>query len=408
MSLVAAIGCARFLGKNGFGQFGIVQTTANLVSAVAALGLGITATKYVADLRERDPERAGRIIGLTWTVTAISGFVLTVVSILSARFMAVTVLHAPELTGSVRIASAIVLVNAMLAYQNGALSGFEAFRGLARINLISGVASLPIVLVGVWRFGLNGAVAGTAISLAINWWLNERLLRDQCRLAGIPIRVRQGFQEMAVFWAFGLPALLGTFSAAPVLWYCSVLIVHSPHGFEQMALYSGADRWHLAILFIPTALFRSVLPMLANMHNQNPSGYRKVAKVHLLANMVVVLVPVLAVACFSVPIMSSYGAGFKSGWKVLAVLCIATVPEALNTILGFPLVTGGKMWIRCCFDIALSAILLLLGMRLIPVYGALGFAVAYLVSFSLISAGLYAATRQRGSGASAQTTIAAV
>jgi O-antigen/teichoic acid export membrane protein len=393
MVLFAAIGCARLLGKHAFGQFGIVQNTANMVSALAALGLGITATKYVADLRERDPERAGRIIGLTWSITAVSGIVLTIASIVTARQMAVVMIHAPELTESIRIASAIVFLNAMLAYQNGALCGFEAFRGLARINLLSGVLSLPIVLLGVWHWGLNGAVWGTVISLAVNWWFNERLLRRECRLAGVPIRIRQGFQEMSVFWKFSLPALLGSLSIAPVLWFCSILIVRSPHGFEQMALYSGADRWHLAILFLPTALFRSVLPLLANMHNQNPDGYRRVARAHLLINSVVVVVPVLAVACLSVPIMSSYGPGFRAGWSVLAVFCVGTIPEALNTILGFPLITGGKMWIRCGFDVALSTILLLLGMRLIPSHGALGFAIAYLTSFSIISAGLYAATR---------------
>jgi len=393
MVLLAAIGCARFLGKNGFGQLGIVQSTANMVSTLAALGLGITATRYVADLRERNPERAGRIIGLSWTITTISGVALAILSICTARPIAVLMLHAPEITGSIRIASALVFLNAMLAYQNGVLSGFEAFRKLASINLISGILSLPIVLLGVWRWGLNGAVTATAVSLGINWWLNERLLRRECRLAGIPIRIRDGFQETKVFWSFSLPALIGSLSIAPVLWFCSVLIVRSPHGFEQMALYSGADRWRLAILFIPTAFFRSALPMLANLHEQNPEGYRRVHRAHLLLNLVVVIVPVLLIACLSVPIMSSYGPGFRSGWPVLAVLCVGTLPEALNTVFGYPLIVNGKMWTRCGFDVALSLSLLLLGMRLIPDYGALGFALAYFTTFTIISAGLYLFTR---------------
>lgn len=303
-------------------------------------------------------------------------------------------MHAPELTTSIRIASAIVFLNAMLAYQNGVLSGFEAFRGLASINLISGILSLPIVLVGVWRWGLNGAVAGIAVSLVVNWWLNERLLCKECRLARIPIRIRQGFLETRVFWSFSLPALIGSLSIAPVLWICSILIVRSPHGFEQMAFYSGADRWRLAILFIPTALFRSALPMLSNLHAENLEGYRRVHRAHLLLNLVVVILPVLMIACLSVPIMSSYGPGFRAGWPVLAVLCAGTIPEALNTVFGYSLVARGKMWVRCGFDAVLSLILLLLGMWLIPIYGALGFAIAYFTTFSIISAGLYLVTRE--------------
>jgi O-antigen/teichoic acid export membrane protein len=394
MVLLAAIGCARFLGKSGFGQLGIVQTTANMVSALAALGLGVTATRYVADLRERDPERAGRIIGLSWTITAVSGATLAVLSIFTARPIAVLMMHAPELAVPIRIASVIVFLNAMLAYQNGALSGFEAFRPLASINLISGILSLPIVLAGVWRWGLNGAVAGIAVSLVINWWLNERLLRKECKLANIPIRIREGFQEATVFWTFSLPALVGSLSIAPVLWFCSTLIVRSPRGFEQMALYAGADRWRLAILFIPTALFRTALPMLSNLHEQDPAAYRRVHRAHLLLNLMVVVAPVLLVACFSVPIMNSYGSGFRAGWPVLVVLCAATIPEALNTVFSYPLMARGKMWFRCAFDLALSLILLLLGMWLIPVYGALGFAVAYMTTFFIIALGLYLVTRE--------------
>jgi O-antigen/teichoic acid export membrane protein len=52
------------------------------------------------------------------------------------------------------------------------------------------------------------------------------------------------------------------------------------------------------------------------------------------------------------------------------------------------------MWVRCGFDAVLSLILLLLGMWLIPIYGALGFAIAYFTTFSIISAGLYLVTRE--------------
>jgi O-antigen/teichoic acid export membrane protein len=394
MVLVAAVGCARILGKTGFGQLGVVQGTANMVGAVAALGLGVTATRYIADLRDRDPERAGRIIGLSWALTAVSGALLALLSFFTAEPLASHLLHAPELATPVRIACAMILLNAMLAFQTGALCGFEAFPALARINFVSGMLSLPIVIAGVWFWGVDGAVAGTALSLAVNWWLNERLLRSECSLAGIPIRIREGFQENKVLWTFSVPALISAFSVAPVLWLCSVMIVRSPHGIEQMALYAGADRWRLTILFVPTALFRSVLPMLANMHARDREGYRRVHRTNLLVNLVVVTVPVLAICCLSIPIMNSYGPGFVAGWPILTVLCAGTIPEALNTILGYPLVVSGRMWVRCGMDLILGAILLILGAWLIPQYGALGFAIAYGASYAMISACLYVVTRE--------------
>jgi O-antigen/teichoic acid export membrane protein len=133
--------------------------------------------------------------------------------------------------------------------------------------------------------------------------------------------------------------------------------------------------------------------MLSNLHAQNLDSYRRVHIAHLLLNLVVVIVPVLIIAGLSIPIVSSYGPGFRAGWPVLAVLCVGTIPEALNTVFGYPLIARGKMWSRCSFDLALSLSLLLLGMWLIPIYGALGFAIASVSTFSIISAGLYFVTR---------------
>lgn len=389
ITLCTTIACARFLGKAGFGQFGIVQNTANMVAVLAALGLGITATRYIADLRERDPERAGRIVGMAWLMGVVSGLILTAVSIVSAPWMARELLHAGNLAGPLRIASALVFLNSLLAFQNGALAGFEAFKRLATINIISGLISVPLIVIGVWKFGLYGAVTGTALAQGVNWLLNERLLVKECRRAGIRISTKGALREMEVFWSFSLPALLGSLSTAPVFWFCSVLIVRSRNGFDQMALYSGADRWRLAILFIPTALFQSALPMLSNMHKSNPEGYDRVAKANLWVNMAVVVLPILGIAALSPQIMSTYGKGFRSGWPVLAVICIGTLPEALNTIFGYPLIAKGRMWARFWYDILLTLVLLGMAMWMIPSHGAFGYAIAYIVAFSVTSAALY-------------------
>src|ERR1035438_1477658 len=59
--LAASVVCARFLGKEGFGALGMIQSTAGMFGIFAGLGLGLTATKYVSEFRRQDPMRAGRI-----------------------------------------------------------------------------------------------------------------------------------------------------------------------------------------------------------------------------------------------------------------------------------------------------------------------------------------------------------
>ena len=47
--LVASILCARFLGKEGFGALGMIQSTAGMFGAFAGLGLGLTIAKGIVN-----------------------------------------------------------------------------------------------------------------------------------------------------------------------------------------------------------------------------------------------------------------------------------------------------------------------------------------------------------------------
>ena len=76
LGLLSSIFVARLLGKNGFGELGIVQSTANMFQVLAGTAIGLTATKHVAEFRNSDPKRAGRIIALSNVTSVIVGAVL--------------------------------------------------------------------------------------------------------------------------------------------------------------------------------------------------------------------------------------------------------------------------------------------------------------------------------------------
>ena len=71
--LLASIACARLLGKTGFGELGMIQSTVGVFGIFAGLGLGLTATKFVSEFRDSDPERVGQILGLSSVTAAVSG-----------------------------------------------------------------------------------------------------------------------------------------------------------------------------------------------------------------------------------------------------------------------------------------------------------------------------------------------
>ena len=70
--LLVGVGLARTLGVSGFGEWGVLNSTIVTVGVFAGLGLGVTATKYVAELRDSDPARLGKILVLLDRVVLIS------------------------------------------------------------------------------------------------------------------------------------------------------------------------------------------------------------------------------------------------------------------------------------------------------------------------------------------------
>ena len=95
LALAAFIVAARRLGKVGFGELGMIRSTVGMFGVFAGFGLGFTATKHVAELRTSDPNRTGRIIGLSAVAAVICGAALEQVG-LRSRLKAAATSHIPR------------------------------------------------------------------------------------------------------------------------------------------------------------------------------------------------------------------------------------------------------------------------------------------------------------------------
>jgi len=356
----------------------------------AGMGLGITATKYVSELRRLDPLRTGRILALSGSVALVSGSLITVVVILVAPYLAQHILAAPQLAGPLAIGSGLVFFGAINGAQTGALAGFEAFQTIARVNICAGLASLPLIVLGVWRGGLRGAIWGSVVTLAINWALNRRALQKECVKAGISYQFAHCQRELSILHRFSLPAFLGSILVVSAIWVCNALLARQPQGYAELGLFVAADKWRLAITFVPNSVFAMVMPLLSILHGEeDDAGFQKVFRANLQLSAGLAFLGALLIAACAAPILAAYGNAFRGGRPVLLVLVFSAVAEVLNAILGQPLVAAHRMWWRFAFDVLLVAVLLGVAWMLIPTWGALGFATAYGLAFAVTSLGLF-------------------
>lgn len=383
LSVVASIAVARMLGKIGFGELGIIQSTLLNLSVFTSHGLGLTAIKYVSELRSSDPARAGRILTLSGVVACGAGAFLSLALMLSASWFATHVLAAPHLALLLRIGSVLVFFAAMNGAQNGALAGFEAFRKIAQVNLFSGLLNFPCVVAGAWFYGVDGAVYGLVASSAAGWLITHRALRIEARRANVHFTFHGMWSELPVLRGYSLPALLSSVVYGPVGWACSVMLVNQPDGYPQMAVFNATNQWFAMVMFMPALVSQVVLPMLSEaVSNDDPDSSKKILTMAVRTNTAVVVPLVLAASLASPWILGLYGKGYTEYWPTFVLSMITAGVLALVSPWLEVLNAGNVQWAMFGLNVAWGTVSLAL-MPFLVGWGALGLVSARFMAFAV-------------------------
>lgn len=384
MTLGASIVAGRVLGVEVFGRLGVIQSTIGVFAVLAGAGLGLAATKYVAQYRRTDAAKTRDYLTSALQVSLVTGLAISLLFFVLSPWLAARFLNDSQLTMELRLASALVLFGAVSGVQSGVLIGYENFRTIAWVNGLRGATMLVTVSLGAMRAGLRGAVLGLVLSELSAVVAGQVAIR---RLEGGLGRLSQvKSARVRELWRFALPALLASVVVQPALWASSLLLVNQPGGFAAMGLYSAADKWRQLILFLPTSISSIVLPMLTSLHaDVDRAGYRKLLMANLGVGLAASVVPVILIIIFAPTVMLAYGPEFVSGRTTLVLLALSAIPIVANGILGQAIVSVGRIWLRFFLDASLAVLLLIVSWLLIPTSLQNGLAIGNLVAYTCVA-----------------------
>jgi O-antigen/teichoic acid export membrane protein len=389
LGLIASVFAARLLGKEGFGQFGLIQSTMETFSVFAGLGLGLTATKFVAELRNAAPARAARIVALSRYFALLTGSATAALVFAFADRLAAGVLASPSMATGLRIVSIVLLLGALNGAQRGALYGFEAFGAIAKIAIISGVVGLFVMVAAASAAGLTGAVWALAINMAFACVLSHHFLKRETKKHAMDAGAAGAWTEWRVLANFSLPAVLGGLSVLPVYWACNLIVVNQPNGYAEMGLLNAANQLRNIILFIPSVITSVILPMLANLANAGEHQKQgKLLAASVAVSAAVALCGALGVCVLWKPILSIFGPGFESGRTVLILQVFGAAIAASIGVLAQFLISAGAMWWLIALQLVWACAYLGLTWAFRSEGGAgvsLAYLLAYLVHFATMS-----------------------
>lgn len=383
--LLSGVIVANILGKNAYGELGIIRSTINMFVVFAGMGMGLTASKYISEHRDTDPRKAGSIYMITNAFAFATGIIITTIVLLSAPLIADKSLHAGYLTPEIRIGAFLLFFSTVNSAQTGVLAGFENFKAIAINTLIAGATEFVFLSLGAWWLEVKGAIIGSGISFFVLWLCNFISIRKCLRRHGIrpnPGSIRKA--EFSVLWKFSLPATFSSLLVMPVFWYIKTLLVRD-NGFGTMAVYDIADQWRLIILFIPGALGQIIVPLLSNIQGKKDrmDDFWKVLRINIGINVAITGTLSLLVILFGHYIMRIYGKEFTET-GALVLLSISCIFTALSNVVGQAIASRAKMWVGFGFNLLWGIIVVTLSIVFLGKgWGASGLALAVLLSYVL-------------------------
>lgn len=399
-TFLANVALANLLGVSLFGEYAMVQSTMVVFSVLGQMAVGYTATKYVAELRARHPERAGRVLGWLAAASGVMAAIATLALAASASWIASDVLRAPAVAEPLRFGAGVLFFTIANGFLMGALAGLEAYGALGRVGVISGSIYLASAVPGGLAGSVSGVVVGIAVSGLLQCLLLTRALRVEARRQGIHMQLQLDARDSGIVLRFALPAALNGFVSVPAIWFGNAMLVRQPGGFEALALFAAANSFRIIVLFLPNILNNVNMALINHQKGlQDGRGYRRVFWLNLAATLGIVVAGVLAISGLGPWLLAAFGPGFSVAYPVLLVLMLATVPESLSLALMQVIQSHERMWFTFWgVTVPSYGLLVILAWRLIPQQGPVGLAWAYAAAWLVAFAANLIMVRRLGVG----------
>ena len=255
---------ARELDPDNYGKFGILKSTIDSFLIFATAGLGITATKFIAEFKDKK-ELLSSILGIIFLSASFSGLMVTVAVIFFADEIAENFLKAPDLTFGLKVCAITLFFASYNAIQLGAFLGFEDYKGQMRVSIIQGLSIGILISVGGFFFGFNGAIFGMLFAMITTVFYSSLTLRKILLKHSIFLSLKNWRKEAKNVARFCIPVVLSSVITSPILWLMNSMLARTSSGFQELGVYNAVYIFPSLILLLNSMIGNALLPIILRM-----------------------------------------------------------------------------------------------------------------------------------------------
>ena len=246
-----------------------LRDTVIMFSSFAGLGLGLTASKFIAENLKTDKEKAGRIIGLTMLFGIMAGVLVGSGVLMASPIISESMLHNSDFTDDMRLASIMLFFSSLNGAQIGVLQGLQSYKVIAKINIWQALCSAPILIVATYFGGMHASVLGFTFYNVIICVFSHFALRRETRKNNVVVNYKDAFKEKSLIWTYSLPAFLSGLIITPMKWVSEVTLINTPEGSRQLGIFMAAQALGSMFLMFTSMLNAPFITTMAKHKNDD-------------------------------------------------------------------------------------------------------------------------------------------
>lgn len=237
ISLIRSKFLAIFIGPLGYGIYGLLNSSIDLVRAISSFGLETSGVKKIAEAKSSDDEMLiSKQVAVFLKLSIISGVVGTFLAIFFSKQLSIWNFGNSDKYIAILLISVAIFFKQLTNSKNAIFQGLSKLKYLAKSNLIGNIIGLVITLPLFVFFKVDAIVPSiiltSFISFIVSYFFYKKL---DLKLS--PIKIKEAFSEGKEILYFG--GLLSISGFLPILSnYMIQIFIHKNGSLEQVGLFS--------------------------------------------------------------------------------------------------------------------------------------------------------------------------
>ncbi len=340
---LANIFAARMLSQEAFGQFAMIRNTISSIEGLISGTLGSTVIKKIAETAHEEKENLPYLLSSIFIINISITFLISIFIFFGVDFIVEKFfLNNTNLINALYIGIFILITTTFSTLIQNILIGFEEFKKLAMLSILTSTISIPIIFMLIYFLNFYGALLGVAFYFGLDYiikYLYYIRLNAKVKFEIIKFRI-----ESKKVLVFVFPIFLTFLINGLTFWYARILVINKTNNFEEIAIFDAAFQWLTIIMIITGATTNVVLPRLSKVL-MNTKENKNLFWLGLLLNVSISVVISLGFILFSKNIMSIYGINYIQGFVILEILSYVSIVFTISLFLNRYNIAKNKSWI---------------------------------------------------------------